>query len=512
MYIRPWTKLAIIWIFFSCVYQCFAGIPLMVKIEDFSKSGKTMSINRGFIEDLQAGDWGKFYLKRGDLNRPKLFLLAEGELVKSLPKRSYWLIKKVYIESSFLPQTETYLITQNQVTQGRQLRISKKDVFHDGEESEISELTQLGKEYQSGEQLFDQLDKNDDERKYTDLKVTTFGAFKIKKGIKNSEEYGDELNEKIVIENRVVPIGDLKKKEDQIIFQKVTDGHELSLSGKIKKFGITQSSNREMETSKGMTYSHESIYRKKLEEINQSKHISPRVRAKIVRDDVNWTSDMDDDKLRRYFIASGIEREYQRRELALNEADGHEVTFKYQNSLSSHTTAEDPSYRGGSYNLSLSYDFHLSQFSRNMKKWSLEIGLETGIASYDLGGMNGRANELVYGSYLNFYFLNGPLSLNTFNCLIGIGLKNGMAKISNYQLTSVYSYQLTIIPALQLLAKYRFRPGDLSEDNVKIGMSVNFGAAVDFKTLSLKGNTVEDINSKISVTDLKYIAGVSFYF
>jgi hypothetical protein len=184
----------------------------------------------------------------------------------------------------------------------------------------------------------------------------------------------------------------------------------------------------------------------------------------------------------------------------------------FSNQVSSHGNANDPNYQGRGYNLGISYDLHLARTSENLRQWSLQFVFEKGITDYDTKVFNARSEETYYGAYLNYYFVNTPITLNSFIWLAGLGLKNGSASIVSPDLSKEYSYQVLTIPALQLMTKYRFRSGDLNEDNVNIGTSLNFGINMDMKRLSVIDRVEDDINSNISVTDLKYTVGLSVYF
>jgi hypothetical protein len=79
-------------------------------------------------------------------------------------------------------------------------------------------------------------------------------------------------------------------------------------------------------------------------------------------------------------------------------------------------------------------------------------------------------------------------------------------------LSKKYTYQSLALPALQLLTKYRFRTGDLTEDTVNIGASLNAGVTLDMKRLSAIDSLSDNINGKISINDIKYLVGMSVYF
>jgi hypothetical protein len=294
----------------------------------------------------------------------------------------------------------------------------------------------------------------------------------------------------------------------------MSEGYEKKTNG--MKYGL-KSFYSEQEREEGIPEiskkgGHQTTYDQMREEAKLAEQIDPRAKAKMKRDGEMWSADMDDVGLRKYFIRTGIEQEVRRRELALNELEGHEVMLNYSGSMVAHGNTNDPNYQGRGYNLGIAYDLHLARTSASLKKWSLQFFLEKGVTEYDTGVYNARSEETLYGAYVNYYFVNNPLTLNSFIYLFGAGIKNGNASVFTPDLSKEYSYQVLTVPSLQLMTKYRFRPGDLREDTVNIGMSVNFGINLDMKNLSVIDRVDDNINSKISVTDLKYILGMSVFF
>ena len=374
-------------------------------------------------------------------------------------------------------------------------------------------FAKAGANYEPSPDIFEQNEMKD-LTPDADVVVTTYENYRTKGGTYFSEEYGDETTQKYFIGNTEVALGDIKKAEDKKLFDSIADNYVKKANG--MKYGV-KNFYSEIEKVKEMPElnkkgSQASTYDEIKNQKKEADHISPVAIAKVNRDGDQWSSDMDDASLRRYFIKTGMEKEARRRELALNELDGHEIIIQYSNALMSHGNTQDPNYQGRGYNLGISYDLHLSRTSPDLKQWSLQFVLESGVTEYDTGIYNARSEETSYGAYLNYYFINNPLTLNSFIYLAGIGIKNGSASVFSPDLSKEYSYQALTLPALQVMTKYRFRTGDLNEDTVNIGASLNFGINLDIKHLSVIDRLEDDINSKISVYDLKYTLGMSVFF
>lgn len=499
------------------------GVTLTeVELKELSSSGKSIVVDQGEMDDYKQGDYARFYVQKGTLNEPVVFLVAEGELIKATPRKSYWLMRQIHIPEGMKNQTKLLLLTSRTVLNGRPLnmkvrqRVASKDEYQDvddflaeNKENVPTRLIRYQDNYDKSEELFDK-----DEVPEADVEIARINSFRDKSQTYYSEEYGDLTAQKYFIGNKEVRLGDVKRVEDKKLFDSMADGyqnHVANLKYGVKEFYRDNAKEEGMhEFNKSLTI--KSTYNQAREDKKTKEIISPRAIAKVERDGENWSADMDSASLRKYFISTGLEREARRRELALNELDGNEVMLHYSGSMIDQTTDTDPNYRGLGYNLGIGYDLHLSRTSPDLKKWSLQFFLERGVVNTDIGGQNARSEEGFWGAYVNYYFINNPLTLNSFIYLAGVGLKVGSSDITSPEMEKEYSYEVLTLPSFQLMGKYRFRTGDLAEDTVNVGASANFGVNLDFKNYSTQDNLEDNINGKFSNTDLKYYLGMSVYF
>lgn len=494
-----------------------------VNLTDLSSSEKSAVIDRGALENYTDHMFGKFYIQTGTLDFPKIFLVAEGELIKSFPKKSYWLFSKVYLPKVIKPGNKVLVLTSNQVKSGRPIFQKQRHVVlskdqYDSVESYLSENTN-----NVPDRLLDDLDSYDatDELFETkkvpeaDQLVETYETFRKNGGQHMSDEYGDDSSERFFVGKREVHLADLKNAEDKKLLDSI--GKNYLEKTNDQKFGLTNGLYKDQKKVPGHRDINEkisvtSVYDEIKEDKKAREIIDPKAVAKINRDGPNWSADMDDATLRRYFIRTGLEHEARRRELALNELEGNEIMFHYSGSAINHTTGSDQNYQNLGYSLGLGYDLHLARTSPDLKQWSLQFLLEKGVSDYDIGGQNARGEEGYYGAYVNYYFINSPLTLNSFIFLGGLGIKAGSVTMSNATLSKEYSYQVLTLPSFQVMTKYRFRSGDLTEDTANVGASLNAGVMVDMKRMSVIDNLADNINGKISLTDVRYLVGMSVYF
>ena len=514
----------------TLILFAYLQIPLIyamgldeVALQEISTTKKTVVIDRGLLENYYEKSFGKFFIQMGDYKFPKIYLVAEGKLVKSFPKKSIWYLTKIYDPRFFKVNARMLIMTSDQVKVGRTMKVKQRHVLLSSEEYESPEqyleenknnvpdrLLQNVSAYDESEELYESKKTPD-----ADLEIETYEHLKKKGGIQISDQYKDEIGEKYFIGNREVKLADITNAEDKKLLDSMAAGYVEKVDS--QKYGIAHGLYKDQVKVPGLRDINNkmtvlSAYDSTKEDKLQEELISPRAIAKMKRDGPLWSADMDDESLRRYFISTGLEHEARRRELALNELDGNELMFHFSGSLVDHTTNLDPNYRSQGFTLGLGYDYHLSRSSKELKDWSLQFILEKGVADYDLGGINARGQEGFYGFYLNYYFFNNPLTLNSFIFLGGIGLKAGTIEMDSVNLSKKYSYQVMSLPALQVMTKYRFRSGDLIEDRVNVGASLNAGISLDVKRLSVIDSLDDDINGKISVNDIKYLVGMSVFF
>lgn len=487
-----------------------------------SSSGKSLSIDYGEMEGYKEGDYAQFFLQKGPKENPVVFLVAEGELVKSYPRKSYWFLNKIHIPDALKKENKLLILTTQAVTVGRPLTMKTRHVvasdkdyqdleafLEQNKENVPARLVREEKNYDASEEMFDK-----DESKEANVEISTYEYFKNKATNHYSEEYGDLTGQRFFIGKKEVRLGDVKRAEDKKLLDSMGEGYQNHVGS--MKYGVKDFYRHQEklpgshEFNKAITF--KSMYHQDREDKKEKEIVSPRAIAKQKRDGENWSEDMDTGSLRKYFISTGLEREARRRELALNELDGNEFMFYYSGSLIDQSTETDPNYRGLGYQLGLGYDLHLSRTNPDFKQWSLQFVIERGVVNTDIGGINGRSEEGNYGGYVNYYFVNNPLTIKSFIYLAGVGFKLGSSAISAPEVSKEYNYQLLTLPSFQLMGKYRFRTGDLSEETANVGASANFGVNLDFKNYSTSDELEDNINGKFSSTDLKYYIGMSIYF
>lgn len=495
-----------------------------VRLLDVSSTEQSITVDRGEFDQYKAHDHAKFFIQFGDKDNPKIYLVAEGELVKSFPRKSYWFLKNIKIPNLIRPQSHLLMMSTNMVMKGRKRTVLKRHVVFSNDVYEgVDQYLEQNKKsipdqlileeanYTNSGELFEKETPRDSE-----LIVESYEKYKIKPIVEKKNQSGSEDdNELYFIGNKRAELTEVLSKDDKKLLDSMSKQY-LEKNRKIKyglKHGLydNQENNPEQPIpNKRMTI--RSVFDEKKDEEKKRTMYDERVAAKIKRDGINWSDDMDDVALRKYFINTGLTEERLRRERVFNEREGHEFMLYYGGSLSDHSTAQDVNYRALGYDIGLAYDLHLTRANPNLKSLSLQLGIELGASTYDLGGINGVSSEIKYGAILNYYLINNPLSMNSFILEAGVGLKGGDSTMKGYTLSKQYTYQIISVPVFQVLTKYRFQAGDLTEDTVKMGSAFNAGVILEKKRLRIIDVPLEKINGAISVNEIKFLVGMGFYF
>lgn len=494
-----------------------------VIIKDLSSSQNSFSLDLGLLDDYKEGEYAKFFVQTQDYKFPKIFLVAEGKLTKSFPQKSYWYLHKIYLPQFLNAQQHLLILGKTDVKSGRPLSKSRKhivvngdqysnttDFFDNNQNSVPNRLIKNSDKFESSGDLFEV-----SKHRNADIEISTFETFKRNSSKNKNGDENENLDYKYFVGKTEVELANLESVEDKLLLDSMTEGIIKKINS--QKVPLQNGLYAEQEKSVGNSEINDkitlsSVYEDMRDEKRTKEQISPYAIARIKRDGDLWSSDMDDSALRKYFVASGLEHEAYRRNLALNELDGHEIIIYYSGAVLSHTTQQDQNYQNLGYNLGISYDLHLSRTSAKIKDWSIQFCYEKGVGDYDIGGVNGRMEEGHFGGYLNYYFHNNPLTLNSLIVLGGLGIKSGSASVSALGLTKDYTYQILTLPSIQLLSKYRFRSGDTKEDSLNVGASINAGIVWDFKRLSIIDSVEDNINGKLFYSDIKYQIGMSVFF
>lgn len=493
------------------------------KVLEISSTGLSVILDRGRFEGIKIGMKGRLLRPVGDMDRPKFKYLATAEVIKVHSNYSYWYLRDIN-KAEFLDKGQKVVfVTMDEALSGRRDANYKKRrvILREGEtplkfveESEKGVPAELikkdGKYAKTDQQLTETYPTVDEERI-----ITEFETWSKSKDLDYVDEYMQEVatnRETDISEDR--DLDDYRKKDSQKLFKSVVDGSVDKFNDykySLDTFYREQKKDEDYkEIREGVV--DQTVYAKYQKEKEQSKWVSPQAMAKIKRDGKLWSSDMNDEQLRRFFIKSGIRRENERQRLALSEYNSNEVTFFYSTAMREHYTTNDDNFQGSNYSLGVGYEYHLRRTDPDLDKHTLDLALMRTISFYDIGGeKNGRFTEGIVKAGYNYYFVNNPATIYKWIFFGGAGLMRGNALMQGIGLVKDYSYSLIGFP-MHLGFKYRFKSGDELDQISGIGWGLNMKFSYEWLKLTNVDLIEDDINGSISIVDLRFTVGLSAYF
>ncbi|MDO9182257.1 MAG: hypothetical protein Q7U04_07600, partial [Bacteriovorax sp.] len=223
------TLLTILWPLTPKVYALGLSQALLLEV---SSSKKTVILDRGLLENYTENSVAKFFVQSGDFKFPKIFLVAEGKLVKSLPRQSTWYFSKIYDPRFIASHAQLLVMISNEIKSGRSLKIKQRhvvispkqygtvDEYLDKNKNNVPDrLLVKASDYEEGDELYET--KKIPE---SDVEIKTYEHLRKKSGNAFSDQYNDESEDKYFVGNNEVKLGDIKLAEDKKLLESMALG------------------------------------------------------------------------------------------------------------------------------------------------------------------------------------------------------------------------------------------------------------------------------------------------
>lgn len=503
--------------------------PLLegVEVLQVSRSGRSIVLNRGHLEALKRGTRARLLLQRGSEERPELRTVGYAEVIKTEPGYSYWYLHEVELAEAFRRGQRLVYLLEDRALQGvRPFKTKQEKVILTEGKTLLDHLTEkregMPLEYvATDDQDFDQkaIDTASERTAHHDQVTTNFDYWVEQKGLRFVHDYLNDLEAKHL--NRPEQVADVSarnREEERAIFESYVQA--LVKTFNQQSHGISSLYERDMmkrledETRRSTVL--ENTY---AEFINKQKQtqtvVRPRALDRIERDGKLWSANLNDRELRDFMLESGIAEEERRQRQGLDQLQAHEFILRYSSSINRFGNEADENFRGVGYSISVGYEFQLGRLVQSLKSATIEFEWRRSIGFYEIAPeINGRFSEGNFGVAANYYFYNEPYSLDRVALFMGIGFKRGNAEGGSTLLDQrdEYAYQMMVLPAFQLGAKYRFRAGDSYDQKLKVGMGINFLYSFENKQLNTLDAPLDDVFGEFNVQDNKFAIGLSFFF
>lgn len=525
---RPLSLSAFLFCVFFSVLSKAQSPPVLESIEvlQVSRSGRSLMLNRGHLEGLRQGTKARLLLQTGTVSRPQLATVGYAEVIKSEPNQSAWYLHEIELPQVIREKQRLVYILEERALQGmrpfetRQNKVILKPgttyLDHLAEKKQGMPASMLA--IDENQYHHDQLQIDVQKPHHEDQVSTNFDGWVEQKGLRFVEPFVEGVKAKHLIDaDKVTDVTQRQQKEERQVFESYVQALVRTINTHPEGLAYLYRQDLEKDeferTRKMVVF--ENTYQKFLNESRSEVRIAPRALAKMERDDPLWSADLSDKALRDFMLESGLVEEERRQRLAIDHLQAHEFSFRYSTSVSRHISKEDPNFQGIGYSIALGYEYQLARVLRQLQSFTVDLELRRSIGFYEMAPeINGRFNEGSFGLALNYYFYNKPFSLNQLALYAGLGIKRGNADGSSnlLQEQKTYGYQMMVLPAMQLGAKYRFKAGDGYLDKLKVGMGLNFLYSFESKRFNTVETVSEDVSGSFAVTDNKFAVGLSFYY
>lgn len=504
----------------TCLPIVSFGVEEVTVIE-LSNSQKSIMIDRGAeIDHIQVGQRAKFYSQES-VDIPHMTYVGEGEAVKVHNNYSYWYLREIENPKLLKRGTRLEFISDSEVWQGRRdLDVRERRVVLPSGQSaeEFSEDTRLGvpSSIVKKDSTYVEEDENliDKTPHSEDVRTTYYGKWDEESTMTGSDLSSETKSKK----SSLLTAFPSKKKEIKNNYQKevwesATEGSLQKINSNADPLEAIYGQKKFAQTdATGLDSSSRNTFKIVKEDEKKSKAISSSDWSKIDKDDPRWSQEMNDRQLRRFFVESNIEREINRQRFALNNAPNNEFLLRYVMGMNQKTSSDDSSNQGTAQALDTAYEFHMLRMAESLRDWTLEGGFTWGYNFYNTQVYNARATEQTLHGGVNYYFYNGPSTINSFLWHVGLGMRFGTSVMSSEMFLNDYTYQLSSTYA-QLGVKYRFSGGDYDLDVFKMGIGLN--ALMSLEKTKLSANqpiSQYDVDGELLATDMKFMVGMSVFF
>lgn len=499
-----------------------------VKVLEVSASGKTFLLDKGRLEGVQHGDVARVVLQNGKLLSPKFSELGQAEVLKIFANKSMWYFTKSNDAKIDLKKDlDVTIIKERNILKGRRdLDLNRKFVFSGKKPSFNVQRNrfQKNKDNSNGsvpkeliykDEQFNKGSLNHKTKTPINSDIETIDFKEIE--LSDSEVYVPELDEDVKFYKASTTDSNreenIKRVENNKIFKSTTRSVEKKVSN--LEEGIEElyaEQEREGVTFLQKKGSLRSMYETYRDQKKEEAKVNPRDIEKLKKDEDFWSINMSDSQLRRFFIKSGIYDEYERKRLALENEDGHEIVIRYSYGTQDNSSDLSTSFRSTHYDIYMAYEWHLMKTSPLLKSFSTEVGYKAGVGNYDFGTTNGQSQEKGFKAMLNYYFFNYPTTVNRFCWYIGSGLGLGSSTVTIPDGVKSHEYQYLRFNMGQLGVKYRTSKSDRRKDYLNVGFGLNFNVSLESTVFRVNEVLLDNINGIVRTSDLKYGLGVSVIF
>lgn len=503
-----------------CHFSLFSTEFRQAQIEQISFSGRSFALNRGSFHGVKKDAVAEFVWFDSKSN--EWFSLGRAQAMNVINDRSYWffetfrqdVIVEAPVRVEFVLRDELkgslrpFQVRQNQVILDKGVHPIR--YFVERQSLNPDDLV-VNTQYDQEEFILE----DDRPTRAQDITVFGFDEWYESRNLEILKEFNERLPSRHPRGNEMDEdfVDEEIQKIEEVAYKSILDAylrHSPYVRDKRENFFYNiRPDDYYPQIQKTIT--NENVFQRYQREKVEGQLVSPRVRYRTERDGELWSSDMNEEELRHYFIQTGLKQELERQKRALGRRHSSEISFEFSTPLVTTANNEDPNLQGTNYSLGVHYEFHLVRTSEALTNWGLTLGLERSIAFYDIGGFNAIFSEGHFGLGVHYYFYNYPSLIDKIIGYVAVGIKRGNGDLRSANLIEDYDVQSLRFP-FYLGFKYRFSGADERQVLTGVGWGLNFKFGYEVGEKNVLGFSEEDFNKVINPGVFTAHFGLSTYF
>lgn len=444
-------------------FSSFGSDDYVVRVEEISKTGKTIIISRGKYDGIKEGEFA--YLLATDeiidrktsrkrkLHRPA----AKIRSVKVHSNRSFWVIFKVFSRKTLVKNAKLLLLSESSMLRGRggltfektKLVSNKKSVKKDLKDYLLEDIDLANK---SEDHIV--IDRPHSKKKFLDSDINQIDLATWE------SKYSDR---------KKFPMGIYQSPQAKDFSRRVRLSQlDKSVVAYIQKFNDPDFSRKkfykeQMRSSQGLLPDR-SVYGSAY-----SRNIKNKARVDAIRDkfyeDVkekgqNWSDDYSDQQLSEVLNEMGTRQEIIRRKVLAG------YRYNYQLGASAGLNlADNENVSDGENSQKNKFDFEVAiegfvfKSFPSLKNITLQFSVRRAQDGFKGSSLNVLSTDYSFATHINWYPFQAPNSVNTNIFYVGAHLRFGLARLRIDSTDEVGNYTISSFPGFRTGMKYNFENG-----------------------------------------------------
>lgn len=424
------------------------------QIIQVSKSGKTIYLNKGSLDEIKQGDYG-LLIHQKEIG-PKKFIfrpVAKLRLLKLYSGRSIWVAYKVFLPKFIQRNEKLMLFSESSMLQGRKALEIKRTSFVTRSDvgSEVRDFMLEGDELAKKKKPYHILDSIHESEKHYDADVELVDVQKFEKNLGDDKlfvagiyksPHAKEFSQRMRVQSF--------EKMATAFLNKFNDpGFQYDEFYKEQKRDqVGYMSDKPIQE----TYNDNEIRRKEDEKRKDEQLIES-----LKDGGKGWSKVYNDEELSRILKRLSVAKEKQRRSRLVGQKFDFQFFIGSGVNFINNENREDPDTTEQSrFDIEASFEGYVLKELERFEKITFELSARRAQDAFAGESLNVRSTEFSLATHLNWYPFYNPNIIHRHIIFLGIHYRYGSSLLENETSDESGNYTLTTLPGFRLGLKYHF--------------------------------------------------------